>query len=198
MRGLCYRTGAITINIIFSTPVLNLALSSQSVCQAFNTTGLISLSNACLHTLGTRGFFSRATGSFVSSAAGRHVFGRRPKTRAAKQSALIYLARSCLVPRRLSRCACKGRREGDCTLPMVPCGVSPVTRFALASARAKNEAPEEEAVARSALTLSLICQSKRRSRGSLLRLDRNRKPRMKSLWHPGYCLHGVAGYSETS
>ena len=178
------------------------------MCQAFNTTGLISLSNACLHTLGTRGFFSRATGSFVSSAAGRHVFGRRPKTRAAKQSALIYLARSCLVPRRLSRCARKGRREGDngrdgaspavCTLPMVPCGVSPVTRFALASARAKNEAPEEEAVARSALTLSLICQSKRRSRGSLLRLDRNRKPRMKSLWHPGYCLHGAAGYSETS
>ena len=31
-----------------------------------------------------------------------------------------------------------------CTLPMVPCGSSPVTRFALASA--KNEAPEEEAV----------------------------------------------------
>ena len=139
MRGLCYRTGAITINIIFSTPVLNLALSSQSVCQAFNTTGLISLSNACLHTLGTRGFFSRATGSFVSSAAGRHVFGRRPKTRAAKQSALIYLARSCLVPRRLSRCARKGRREGDCTLPKVPCGVSPVTRFALASAMRKTK-----------------------------------------------------------
>ena len=36
------------------------------------------------HHLGTRGFFSRATRSFVSSATGRHVFGRRPKTRAAK------------------------------------------------------------------------------------------------------------------
>ena len=31
--------------------------------------------------LGTRVFFSRATGSFVSSAAGRQVFGQRPKTR---------------------------------------------------------------------------------------------------------------------
>ena len=31
------------------------------------------------HHLGTRGFFSRATGRFVSSATGRHVFGRRPK-----------------------------------------------------------------------------------------------------------------------
>ena len=43
----------------------------------------------------------------------------------------------------------EGRKEttGEtavCTLPMVPCGSSPVTRFALASA--KNEAPEEEAV----------------------------------------------------
>ena len=28
---------------------------------------------------------------------------------------------------------------------MVPCGSSPVTRFALASGHAKNEAPEEEA-----------------------------------------------------
>ena len=45
----------------------------------------------------------------------------------------------CLVPRRLSRCARKGRREGDCTLPMVPCGVSPVTRFALASAMRKTK-----------------------------------------------------------
>ena len=32
-------------------------------------------------TLGTRGFFSRATGGLVSSAVVRHVFGRRPKTR---------------------------------------------------------------------------------------------------------------------
>ena len=40
-------------------------------------------------TLGTRGFFSRATGSFVSSAAGRHVFGRRPKTRATKRGSLF-------------------------------------------------------------------------------------------------------------
>ena len=57
----------------------------------------------------------------------------------------------CLVPRRLSL-ARKGRREGDiglrltspavCTLPMVPCGSSPVARLYLA----KNEAPEEEAV----------------------------------------------------
>ena len=37
-------------------------------------------------TLGTRGFFSRATGSFVSSAASRHVFGQRPKTRAKRGS----------------------------------------------------------------------------------------------------------------
>ena len=55
-----------------------------------------------------------------------------------------------LLPRRLSR-ERKGRREGDngqdgaspsvCTLPMVPCGSSPVARLYLA----KNEAPEEEA-----------------------------------------------------
>ena len=40
--------------------------------------------NITQYTLGTRGFFSRATGSFVLLAAGRHVFDRRPKTRAAK------------------------------------------------------------------------------------------------------------------
>ena len=43
------------------------------------------------------------------------------------------------------KCARKGRREGhngrDCTLPMVPCGSSPVARLYLA----KNKAPEEEA-----------------------------------------------------
>ena len=39
----------------------------------------------------------------------------------------------CLVPRRLSRYARKGR------LPMVPCGSSPVTRFALASAMRKTK-----------------------------------------------------------
>ena len=40
----------------------------------------------------------------------------------------------CFVPRLLSlKRARKGRREGDCTLPMVPCGSSPITRFALAS-----------------------------------------------------------------
>ena len=72
-------------------------------------------------TLGTRGFFSRATGSFVSSATGREVFGRRPKTRAAK--------------------------------------------------------PREK-------TFRV---------GHFLRLDRNGKPRMKSLWHPGY----ERGYSAT-
>ena len=36
-----------------------------------------------------------------------------------------------------------GASPAVCTLPMVPCGSSPVTRFELASA--KNEAPEEEA-----------------------------------------------------
>ena len=35
----------------------------------------------------------------------------------------------------------KGRREGVCTLPMVPCGSSSVARHYLA----KNEVPEEEA-----------------------------------------------------
>lgn len=35
-------------------------------------------------TLGTRGFFFHAKGNFISSASGRHVFGRRPKTWAAK------------------------------------------------------------------------------------------------------------------
>ena len=53
----------------------------------------------------------------------------------------------CLVPRRLSRAQRKaGRRQqaspAVCTLPMVPCGSSPVARLYLA----KNEAPEEEAV----------------------------------------------------
>ena len=57
---------------------------------------------------GYQRFFSRASGSFVLSAAGRQVFGQRPKKRA----------------------------------------------------------------------------------GHFLRLDRNRKPRMKSLWHPGYDPHG--------
>ena len=47
------------------------------------------------------------------------------------------------------KCARKGRREGDngrdgaspavCTLPMVPCGSSPVTRFVLASAMRKTK-----------------------------------------------------------
>ena len=44
------------------------------------------------------------------------------------------------------KCARKGRREGhngrDCTLPMVPCGSSPVARLYLA----KNKAPEEELI----------------------------------------------------
>ena len=49
----------------------------------------------------------------------------------------------------------KGRREGDngrdgalpavCTLPMVPCGSSPVPHLYLALYLAKNKAPEEEA-----------------------------------------------------
>ena len=77
---------------------------------------LVLIRDGC--TLGTTGFFSRATGSFVSSAAGRHVFGRSPKTRAAKPREKTFRA------------------------------------------------------------------------GHFLRLDRNRKPRMKSLWHPEWdgCL----------
>ena len=40
------------------------------------------VSSRAVTTLGTRGFFSRATRSFRRvSAAGRHVFGRRPKKR---------------------------------------------------------------------------------------------------------------------
>ena len=49
------------------------------------------------------------------------------------------VGKTCLVPRRLSRYARKGRREGDNGPPMVPCGVSPVTRFALASAMRKTK-----------------------------------------------------------
>ena len=54
--------------------------------------------------------------------------------------------KTCLVPRRLSRAQRKaGRRQrAVCTLPMVPCGSSPVARLYLA----KNEAPEGEAVTR--------------------------------------------------
>ena len=56
-----------------------IALKLEKVGQIFSSF------NPCpsLLTLGTRGIFSRATGSFVSSAGGRHVFGRRPKTRPA-------------------------------------------------------------------------------------------------------------------
>ena len=50
---------------------------------------LTSYPDITLSTLGTRGFFSRATGSFLSSVAGRHVFGQRPKTRAAKRGSLF-------------------------------------------------------------------------------------------------------------
>ena len=46
------------------------------------------------YTLGTRGFFSRATGSFVSSAAGGHVFGRRPKARAVLEGHFLRLDRN--------------------------------------------------------------------------------------------------------
>ena len=46
-------------------------------------------------------------------------------------------AKACLVPRRSSlKRARKGRREA---LPMVPCGSSPVTRFALTSAMRKTK-----------------------------------------------------------
>ena len=44
------------------------------------------------------------------------------------------------LPRTQTSLARKGRREGY-TLPMFPCGSSPVARLYLA----KNEAPEEEA-----------------------------------------------------
>ena len=52
--------------------------------------------------------------------------------------------RSCLVPRRLSENvpAKEGGKDTPpavCTLPMVPCGSSPVTRFALASAMRKTK-----------------------------------------------------------
>ena len=55
------------------------------------------------------------------------------------------LLRGCLVPRGLSFDenvrAKEGGKEttGVCTLPMVPCGSSPVTRFALASAMRKTK-----------------------------------------------------------
>ena len=77
-----------------------IALKLEKLGQIFSSF------NPCpsLLTLGTRGVFSRATESFVSSAGSRHVFVRRPKTRGA---------------------------------------------------------------------------------GHFIRLDRNRKPRMKSLWHQG-------------
>ena len=77
------------------------------------------------NSLGTRGFFSCATGSFVSSAAGRHVFGRSPKTRAAKPREKTFRA------------------------------------------------------------------------GHFLRLDRNRKPRLKSLWHPHYQSHVDNRYKQS-
>ena len=55
------------------------ALKLEKVGQIFSSF------NPCpsLLTLGTRGVFSRATESFVSSAGSRHVFDRRPKTRGA-------------------------------------------------------------------------------------------------------------------
>ena len=56
---------------------------------------------------------------------------------------MITHNKTCLVPRRLSFDenvrAKEGGKEttGDCTLPMVPCGSSPVTRFALASRKTR-------------------------------------------------------------
>ena len=94
------RCGAMSSLPCFLFPAVSLGIRSLvffKICQK----------NRRRVTLGTRGFFSRATESFVSSAAGRHVFGRRPKTTSG-------------------------------------------------------------------------------GAGHFLRLDRNRKPRMKSLWHPGY------------
>ena len=47
------------------------------------------------NTLGTRDLFSRATRSFRRvSAAGRHVFGRRPKKREKSRGSLIRLDRN--------------------------------------------------------------------------------------------------------
>ena len=66
---------------------------------------------------------------------------------------------SCLVPRRLSFDenvrAKEGGKEttGVCTLPVVPCGSSPVARLYLT----KNEAPEEEAVQIALRTLCKGC-----------------------------------------
>ena len=66
---------------------------------------------------------------------------------------------SCLVPRRLSFHenvrAKEGGKEttGVCTLPVVPCGSSPVARLYLT----KNEAPEEEAVQIALRTLCKGC-----------------------------------------
>ena len=66
---------------------------------------------------------------------------------------------SCLVPRRLSFHenvrAKEGGKEttGVCTLPVVPCGSSPVSRLYLT----KNEAPEEEAVQIALRTLCKGC-----------------------------------------
>ena len=57
----------------------SIALKLEKLGQIFSSF------NPCpsLLTLGTRGVFSRATESFVSSAGSRHVFVRRPKTRGA-------------------------------------------------------------------------------------------------------------------
>ena len=66
---------------------------------------------------------------------------------------------SCLVPRRLSfhenvRAKESGKETtGVCTLPVVPCGSSPVARLYLT----KNEAPEEEAVQIALRTLCKGC-----------------------------------------
>ena len=57
----------------------SIALKLEKLGQIFSSF------NPCpsLLTLATRGVFSRATESFVSSAGSRHVFDRRPKTRGA-------------------------------------------------------------------------------------------------------------------
>ena len=73
--------------------------------------------------------------------------------------------RACLVPRRLSRCARKGRREGDNGCRLYPshgplrCITSHSFRARLC--HAKNEAPEEEAVS-APRSNSKFCGAERR------------------------------------
>ena len=66
--------------------VIMILHSSFKAKKGLRNSNSVSLTVANI--LGTRGFFSRAMGSFVSSTAGRNVFVRRPKTRAAHEKPL--------------------------------------------------------------------------------------------------------------